>query len=167
MALSEALKPPLSRRRYTTPLGPLCTRQTGKGWCKALFSLPAPVTDNLLLRAASLHPRRGGTPPFPSLPSPSPPAPRADSGLITRLRLAATGCYTGAVETREEAKVDNENEDEGGSARREGDTYARESGMSLRLNAIIIKDNGVSAREFPSTRVPSQLAPLYRVPVVS
>jgi len=39
--------------------------------------------------------------------------------------------------------------------------------MSLRLNAIIIKDNGVSAREFPSTRVPSQLAPLYRVPVVS
>lgn len=37
--------------------------------------------------------------------------------------------------------------------------------MSLRLNAIIIKDNGVSARG--SYRVPSQLAPLYRVPVDS
>lgn len=42
------------------------------------------------------------------------------------------------------------------------------SWMSLRLNAIIIKDNGVSDGELPSTtELPSQLAPFYRVPVVT
>lgn len=42
------------------------------------------------------------------------------------------------------------------------------SWTSLRLNAIIIKDNGVSDGKFPSTtELPSQLAPFYRVPVVA
>lgn len=41
------------------------------------------------------------------------------------------------------------------------------SQMSLRLNAIIIKDNGVSARELPLSQVPSHLAPFYEVPGVN
>lgn len=49
----------------------------------------------------------------------------------------------------------DKDKDEDGSMRRESGTMREgERRMSLRLNAIIINDKGVSAREFPLIPVP-------------